>query len=256
MRADWIADALREVGLTVIEAPGWKYRGKAPFTPQVVVAHHTAGPRQGDAPSLNVCINGRSDLPGPLCHVLLSRSGVCHVIASGVANHAGPGSWKGVKGNSHALGIEAENTGRGEPWTPKQTAAFHLCAAVLLAGIGKDESSLCGHKEWTPRKIDPAGLDMDQFRVAVRSHLEGQQDMYSDSDRDRDERVAALLVRVEDIVSKLDDNANMRMAGIQQHTESAVKEEGRRITGEVLNRLSSIMSKIRSQKWWDKSQDT
>lgn len=180
MRAEWIADVLRDAGLTVIEAPGWKLRGKAPFSPQAVVIHHTAGARDGDAPSLNVCIKGRADLPGPLCHVLLSRSGVCHVIAAGIANHAGAGSWRGLKGNSTVLGIEAENTGRGEKWTTKQTVAFEMCAAALLRHLGKDEGWVCGHKEWTPRKIDPAGLDMDTFRAAVRLILEDDMGLTAD----------------------------------------------------------------------------
>lgn len=170
MRALWLPERLRAFGVTVVEHEGWRDRGGSGFDPRAVVIHHTAGPAAGDAPSLNVCIVGRPDLPGPLCHVLLARSGTAHVIASGRANHAGAGGWRGVNGNTHALGIEAENTGIGEPWPAVQLEAFRRCSAAFLAGIGRDASWVCAHREWTPRKIDPTGIDMDRFRDGV-GHL-------------------------------------------------------------------------------------
>ena len=164
----WIADKLRQYGLTVVEQPGWQTRGSTSFNPRGLVNHHTASRRGADTPSLRVVINGRSDLPGPLCHVLLARSGTCHVIAAGRANHAGRGWWKGLTGNSSVLGIEAENDGIGEPWPTAQLNAFILASAALLDGIGADTEMLCGHKEWAPgRKIDPTGIEMDQFRRQV-----------------------------------------------------------------------------------------
>lgn len=246
MRAEWIADELRAAGLTVIESPGWKQRGRDPFTPKVVVAHHTAGPREGDAPSLNVCIKGRGDLSGPLCHVLLSRSGVCHVVAAGVANHAGPGSWQGVKGNSNALGIEAENTGRGEPWSRKQLVAFQLCAATLARRIGRDETCVVGHKEWTPRKIDPAGIDMDSFRAAVRLILEDDDMPLNDADKQW------FTDLVDDRVKQVQDSANLRAASMAD----TIRAEGKRITGEILGRLTSMLAAVRRQSWWDSSKDS
>ena len=117
-RAPWLADALRAEGVKVVEEPGWRDRGSATFNPKGVICHHTAGPAKGDAPSLGVCINGRPGLPGPLCQIVLARSGTAHVIASGRANHAGLGGWRGLEGNTSVFGIEAENTGLGEPWPP------------------------------------------------------------------------------------------------------------------------------------------
>lgn len=165
----WIASALANAGLHVIEHPGWQTKGAESFNPRGVVCHHTASNRNaGDAPSLNTVVNGRPDLPGPLCHVLIARSGACHVIAAGRANHAGQGKWKTLAGNSSVLGIEAENDGIGEPWSPHLVDVFERCAAALAQGCKADAQMVCAHREWAPkRKIDPAGIDMDGFRRAV-----------------------------------------------------------------------------------------
>lgn len=171
-RATWIADALRAEGVRVQEYPRWKERGSATFNPRGVICHHTAGPARGDAPSLDVCINGRRDLPGPLCQIVLARSGTAHVIASGRANHAGLGGWRGLEGNTSVLGIEAENTGAGEPWPPVQYDAYVRCVAALCRRGQIPVGMVCGHKEWAPkRKIDPAGIDMAKFRADVLARL-------------------------------------------------------------------------------------
>lgn len=171
-RALWLADALRAEGVRVVENPGWDERGSPTFSPRGVICHHTAGPARGDAPSLNVCINGRPGLPGPLCQVVLARSGTAHVIASGRANHAGLGGWRGLEGNTSVLGIEGENTGTGEPWPPVQYEAYVRCVAALCRKLQLPVGMVCGHKEWAPkRKIDPAGIDMTKFRADVLARL-------------------------------------------------------------------------------------
>jgi hypothetical protein len=162
-RALWLPDRLTEFGLHVVLHDGWQTRGSTDFDPKLVVCHHTAV--KGSA--VNVCIKGRPDLPGPLCHVVLARDGAAHVIASGKANHAGAGGWAGYSGNRRALGIEADNDGH-EPWPAVQVEAFQRCAAAMLAGIGQDPSFVCGHREWAPnRKVDPHSLDLNAFRAAV-----------------------------------------------------------------------------------------
>jgi hypothetical protein len=172
-RALWVPDKLREYGVNVVAVAGWQTRGSETFTPKVVIAHHTAGPNTGDAPSLNLCINGRHDLPGPLCQIVLGRTGTAYIIASGRANHAGAGGWNAVTGNTNSFGVEAENTGRGdEPWPTAQLEAYYRVCAALLDGIGRDQLWVCGHKEWAPRrKIDPWGLDMNVFRAEVGKRL-------------------------------------------------------------------------------------
>jgi hypothetical protein len=170
MRDTGIADRLRQAGLIVEEQPGWQTRGKSDgFTPRGVMWHHTAAPLGKDAPSLNIVTNGRSDLPGPLCHVLITRSNICIVIAAGKANHAGTGSWLGVadRGNSTMFGIEVENTGyaASEPW---RTDQLFVIAKATAALIGNDISTIpkcCMHKEYTRRKIDMHSVSGEDMRI-------------------------------------------------------------------------------------------
>lgn len=169
----WLADRLRQAGLTVVETDGWPDRGSASFNPQGVVCHHTAGSPNGDMPSLNLLIRGRGDCPGPLCNVGLARSGAVYVVAAGRANHAGKGGWRGLSGNSSMLGIEAENTGGGEPWPPVQFDAYVRLAAALQGAVGGNVDNICAHREWTSRKIDPTGIDMNDFRARVAQVLSG-----------------------------------------------------------------------------------
>ncbi|MGI8426229.1 MAG: peptidoglycan recognition protein family protein [Actinomycetota bacterium] len=168
----WIADAMREEGLVVHEEPGWRTRGSESFNPRGVVIHHTADGPSGDYPSLRIVRDGRSDLPGPLAQFGLGRSGKVYVIASGRANHAGRGGWRGLSGNSSVFGIEPENTGRGEPWPGVQLDAYVRMVAVLCRRTNIPIENICGHKEWAPgRKPDPQGIDMNWFRGKVSERL-------------------------------------------------------------------------------------
>ena len=114
----WLPDVLKDAGLNVAEVTGWKTRGRGEVGPiKGVICHHTAGSAQGNMPSLGIITNGRHDLAGPLAQLGLGRDGTYYVVAAGRANHAGAGNWPGVvNGNQNFIGIEAENTGVGEPW--------------------------------------------------------------------------------------------------------------------------------------------
>ena len=168
-----IADRLRAKGLKVVEVNGWRTRGSETFHPRGSVDHHTAGPRTGNAPSLNICINGRPGLPGPLCNVLIGRDNTCYVIAAGRANHAGLGGWAGLQGNASVFGIERENVGTGaEPWTLEQYDVAAKAHAALIEAHGGEWRLVCEHKEWAPRrKIDAFGVDGNVMRDLVRLRL-------------------------------------------------------------------------------------
>ena len=159
--------------LTVVEVTGWEDRRRpGRFDPIGVLIHHTAGPRGKDAPSLQVCIDGRSDLPGPLCQLLVARSGKVYVISIGKANHAGtgriPDHVPADLGNIRLLGIEAENDGIGEPWPAAQVDAMVRATAAVLDLLGQPRTNVWGHREYAPgRKIDPTGIDMALFRADV-----------------------------------------------------------------------------------------
>lgn len=167
----WLAKVAREAGLEVDEVEGWTMRGRDTMRPRGIVCHHTAGGRTGDIPSLRTLVHGRSDLPGPLCHYGLGRSGTVYVVAAGKANHAGTGEWRGLRTNSEVIGIEAENAGdAADPWPDRQLDAYvRLCAAVC-EHLGVEATMVAGHKEWAQpagRKPDPHSIDMDDFRVRV-----------------------------------------------------------------------------------------
>lgn len=159
-RALWLPDMLREFALEPVEVDGWRGRGSDVFNPRGSVDHHTAGAASGFMPSLRILINGRSDLPGPLCNVGQPRAADgdarVHVVASGRANHAGKGGWMGLVGNSSVLGLERENVGTAaEPWTPWRFEVAARVHAAFAKGAGYDPSFVCEHKEWAPgRKPD------------------------------------------------------------------------------------------------------
>lgn len=171
----WLPDVLRGAGLPVVEIPGWQTRGHGDVGQiRFVMCHHTACNTPGDHPSLETVMKGRPDLAGPLSQLLLSENGTYYVIAAGKAWHAGSGVWHGmVDGNSHAIGIEAENNGTTEPWPVKQMDAYAQGVAAILKHIGAGSMMCAGHKEYAlpkGRKIDP-DFDMMHFRQKVASYL-------------------------------------------------------------------------------------
>lgn len=166
--------ALHRFGLKVELVPGWETRGSSAFNPRGALSHWTAGPKNAKGrPSLNICVNGRAGLPGPLANVYLDRNGVAVIIASGTANHGGVGTWRGQSGNSKFFGTEAESGGDGD-WTPAQRDAYPRVnsAYCWLGGFGPD--MLCGHHEYaTPagRKIDIRDWPMSLMRSQVAALL-------------------------------------------------------------------------------------
>ncbi|SDK78815.1 N-acetylmuramoyl-L-alanine amidase [Arthrobacter sp. ok362] len=191
MKLSNLANVLRAAGLTVVETPGWATRGYAgqDLTEiRGVLWHHTAtasarGMSAG-APTLQMTLNGRSDLAGPLCNITFGRDGTVYLVAAGVANHAGRGSAPGFPrdtGNHYLIGIEMESSGvLPWDWTLDQIrVAPHLGAAIeraYLQGLPEDMRLQLGHKEYSSEgKIDPAGWpgDMDGLRASINAVLNG-----------------------------------------------------------------------------------
>jgi peptidoglycan hydrolase-like protein with peptidoglycan-binding domain len=175
----WLLQVLQDAGLKVAPVNGWEDRGDGDVDKTVgVICHHTAGPRNGNMPSLQTLLDGRSDLPGPLAQLGLGRDGTFYVIAAGRCNHAGKGIWQGVTtGNSSFIGIEAENTGLSDdaPWPDVQMDAYRRGVAAILKHIGKPADFCAGHKEYAlpaGRKTDP-DFDMVAFRAGVAAILGG-----------------------------------------------------------------------------------
>lgn len=162
-------------GVGYIEVDGWRSRGSSTFNPIGSVNHHTAGARKGIVPSLGTCINGRPDVPGPLCHILLGRDKIARLIASGRANHAGKGGARGMVGNTSCFGLEVEHVGiaANEPidWDQVDVAARIHAAWALAAEY--DAEMVVQHWEWTTRKIDfvRGSVDPNWFRDLVAHYI-------------------------------------------------------------------------------------
>jgi hypothetical protein len=159
----------------VHEQPGWQTRGHGDVGKiQGVLCHHTAECRDADnEPALKVITFGRPDLEGPLANLGLGQKGEYWVVAAGLAYHAGKGLYKGVSGNAHLIGIEAENDGIHEAWPEVQMDAYARgCAAIAkYCGFGSD--MIAGHKEYAlpkGRKSDP-DFDMAEFRKRVEGFM-------------------------------------------------------------------------------------
>ena len=179
----WLSKVLKDAGLKVAEVPGWKTRGRSNVGPvKGVVCHHTAGPLNGNMPSLRVVTDGTSTLRGPLSQLCLGRDGTFFVVAAGRANHAGRGKWQRItSGNTRFIGIEAENTGHRTgpkadfPWPEVQMDAYRRGVAAILTHINARPIMCCGHKEYglpAGRKIDPL-FDMNVFRMNVGAIMDG-----------------------------------------------------------------------------------
>lgn len=174
----WLPVVLKAAGLKVATVDGWQTRGHGDVGETFgVICHHTAGPRDGNMPSLGTIVNGRPDLAGPLAQLGLGRDGTYYVIAAGRCSHAGKGEWLGHKlGNTNFIGIEAEHTGEAAtPWPAVQRDAYERGVAAILRHIGRPAEFCAGHKEYAlpkGRKPDP-NFDMDEFREHVRAILAG-----------------------------------------------------------------------------------
>lgn len=187
MALTWLANRLRNAGLRVAEVDGWRRAGRpGAFDPQGVLIHHTAGARatrNNPHPSLQTVINGRSDLAGPLCQVLVDYTGVCWVVAAGRSNNAGAADASGPlpatdDGNALYVGIEIDyrvNPDGSFAQHPSsiQKSASIVAAAAIVTRLGHGYRYVRGHKETSRTgKIDPKFLmPMPDFRDEVRTMI-------------------------------------------------------------------------------------
>ncbi|MGH4035447.1 N-acetylmuramoyl-L-alanine amidase [Actinomycetota bacterium Odt1-20B] len=191
MSASTFLKALRDEGVTVVELDGWREHNrnhKGPWGPvHGVVIHHTA--TKGSERTVQICWDGWSDLPGPLCHGVITKDGRVHLVGYGRANHAGlgdddvlraviaekrlpPDNEANTDGNRHFYGFECENLGDGDdPWPDAQLDAIEKVSAAICRVHGWTERSVIGHLEWQPGKIDPKGFTMDWMRERIGERL-------------------------------------------------------------------------------------
>ncbi|MFD0165293.1 N-acetylmuramoyl-L-alanine amidase [Streptomyces decoyicus] len=184
-------DVLTAEGLRVDEIAGWETHNrnaKGPWGPvHGVMVHHTG--TSGAASTVRLCHDGRPDLPGPLCHGVITKDGTVHLVGYGRANHAGLGDGDVLRaviaekrlppddeadtdGNSAFYGFECENLGDGkDPWPAAQLAALEKAVAAVCRAHGWTERSVIGHLEWQPGKVDPRGFTMAWLRERIGARL-------------------------------------------------------------------------------------
>ncbi|MGC4807897.1 N-acetylmuramoyl-L-alanine amidase [Micromonospora sp. DT233] len=177
----WLADVLRAAGVQVVEEGDWRNRMRpGDFAPIGVLWHHTASTSSASNPhpALGICINGRSDLAGPLCQALVDYHGVFHLISAGRANHAGASRGSGPipagDGNALMIGWEIDYNGVNQEMTTAQYNASVAATAAVLKRLGRDASHARGHRETsTSGKIDPSFIDLDVMRADVAAKMGG-----------------------------------------------------------------------------------
>lgn len=177
------AALMRQRGLIVGAFAGWEDAGRSStMQPRALIAHHTGAAFDVD----RVLLEGRSDLPGPLCNWALHLDGSWWAVASGRANHAGVG-WLP---SSESYGVEctgpvpAGNTGVD---AFPMYDSYVLGVACICEVEGWDAGVVYAHKETAEpdcRKPDPAFgdpcpkpyLDMDRFRASVQAKIGAEDD--------------------------------------------------------------------------------
>ncbi|MEU0189869.1 LysM peptidoglycan-binding domain-containing protein [Streptomyces afghaniensis] len=186
-----LVEILRAEGLTVHEVRSWRTHNrnsKGPWGPvNGVMIHHTV--TSGTQASVDLCYDGYSSLPGPLCHGVIDKKGHVHLVGNGRANHAGSGdsdvlaavvderalpadNETDTDGNRHFYGFECINLGNGkDPWPEAQLLAIEKVSAAICRHHGWQEESVIGHLEWQPGKVDPRGFTMTSMRGRIRARL-------------------------------------------------------------------------------------
>ncbi|MGC4809001.1 N-acetylmuramoyl-L-alanine amidase [Micromonospora sp. DT228] len=177
----WLVDVLRAAGVQVVVEGDWLNRMRpGSFDPIGVLWHHTASTSSASNPhpALGICINGRSDLPGPLCQALVDYNGVFHVISAGRCNHAGVSGGSGPipagDGNTLMIGWEIDYNGVSQEMTAAQYNASLAATAAVLTRLGRNSSYARGHRETsTTGKIDPSFIDLNVMRADVAARMAG-----------------------------------------------------------------------------------
>lgn len=182
-RANEVIARLRTAGITVHEQTGWQTRGNGMTSAyQGFEWHHTATAFANS--NLNVLINGRSDLSGPLCNTCGWADGSVGMIAANPANHAGASGGyntaplpKTSLFNKLVWGHEIIYPG-DQPMTPAQYKTACILAKICTDVFGYgDINRAKGHAEtsitgkWDPGYALGKTLDLNKFRSDAKNSL-------------------------------------------------------------------------------------
>lgn len=176
--------------------PGYATRGYGPGSisdAEGIVIHHTGSDSQSDSYLDFLFVQGRGDVPPPLCNWSTDMDGDLWLGAAERANHAGMGSsatlakvksggtydWRNttirpgpddINGNSRYYGNEVRFDG-GQPMTRAQWVTVILSCAAVCDFHGWGAWRVIGHKEHTTRKPDPGSTAMYMIRRDVDAAL-------------------------------------------------------------------------------------
>lgn len=164
-----LADVARAAGLDVVEQDGWKTRarssgGYSGNRPWCVMWHHTAS-SAGSSPESDAAYMSYGADARPIANVMVDRTGVVWVLAAGATNTNGTGNpltfTRGTvptdQMNTHAIGVEMQNTGVGEPYAPEMVDAMFRLSLALSSFYGLAPDDVATHASYSVgRKIDPA----------------------------------------------------------------------------------------------------
>ncbi len=193
MSADQLLADLREVGLNVVEEPGWKTRGykwAVDGKPEGVMQHHTAPPNPYPIKRLY----------GPLLYLIKANmatheDGTLYLIAYNRCNYSSgigmgavlkenvrkdiPPTHNATKrgltgGNRHFWNYENSHPGDGSALPDAQLRTIVVSNIVVNAHFGMNWQRIISHAEWTSRKIDPKWNGSNRTAIEQIRELVGE----------------------------------------------------------------------------------
>jgi hypothetical protein len=173
--ANAVVEGLRAYGVVVRLEPGYATRGNGQTSNYQGLSWHHTATGFGKAP--RVLVNGRSDLPGPLCNSSGDSDGGITIIAANPANHAGASGGKNMgplpvtkSFNKVMWGHEIVYPGT-KPMTDAQYRSAVILGAVISKILRRPNADWCrGHREtsitgkWDPGYADGKTYDLNKMR--------------------------------------------------------------------------------------------
>lgn len=141
-----------EVEGTWIASPNFGLR-----RPNYVIIHHTA--QDSLQQTIKTFHNQQAAVSS---HYVIGRKGEIVQMVNNYfrAHHAGAGKWgNDTDLNSSSIGIELDNNGVTDPWTPEQMDALLKLLNYLKTTYRVPQANFLGHMDIAPtRKIDPSNF--------------------------------------------------------------------------------------------------
>ncbi len=190
MSAGGFLSCLKAAGVPVLEVGDWQTHNrnhKGPWGPvHGVMIHHTV--TKGSAATVELCREGRPDLPGPLCHGVITKDGRLHLVGYGRANHAGLGDDDVLRAVIAEKALPHDNeadTDGNRLLRLRVREPRRRPRPVARRPVGDDREGLRGDlppprlvgavgdraSGWQPGKVDPRGFTMNWLRDRIHDRL-------------------------------------------------------------------------------------